>query len=96
MGDHNGTNGHVEPGVSLRFGPVQSEDAQMEDAETDANAPGPSKRKARASTSQRPSYAEPDSSEEEDKPLVRYALHANLPTFPQIATLFAVAVDFNG
>lgn len=96
MEDANEANGQVDPGISLRFGPVKSEDVQMEDAEADGNALGPSKRKSRASTSQKMSYAEPESSEEEDKPLVRYALHANPPTLPPFATLLAVAVGFNG
>lgn len=67
------TNGHVDPGVSIRFGPVQGKDTG-DDAES-----GVVKRKSRTSTDQpRKSYAEPESSEEDDQPLVR---HTPLPTF---------------
>ncbi|KAL4866814.1 hypothetical protein BDV12DRAFT_129729 [Aspergillus spectabilis] len=60
------TNGHVDPGVSIRFGPVQKDnDVQMKDADGVA---GLSKRKARTSLGQTNSYAEPESSEE-DEPL---------------------------
>nr|AAC39319.1 topoisomerase I [Aspergillus nidulans] len=59
------TNGHVDPGVSIRFGPVQKdEDVEM----NDANGASASKRKARSSANQAQSYAEPESSEE-DEPL---------------------------
>lgn len=61
-----GTNGHVDPGVSIRFGPVEDKDVKMEDADTDG--PGAAKRKSRTSISQQKSYAE---SSEEDEPLVR-------------------------
>lgn len=89
-------NGHVDPGVSLRFGPVEKEDVDMPDAEAEANGTGASKRKARESAGQRKSYAEPESSEEEeDKPLVRSALQRQLCLRFPIATLFAVAVLFN-
>ncbi|KAF9886811.1 DNA topoisomerase 1 [Aspergillus nanangensis] len=61
------TNGHVDPGVSVRFGPVQSKpDVEMQDADAQATA---GKRKARNSVGQRKSYAEPESSDEEDQPL---------------------------
>ncbi|RAH50774.1 DNA topoisomerase 1 [Aspergillus brunneoviolaceus CBS 621.78] len=64
------TNGHVDPGVSIRFGPVKSEnDVEMADA--DAQAGAASKRKSRNSVGQIKSYAEPESSEE-DQPLVRH------------------------
>lgn len=63
------TNGDVDPGVSIRFGPVQDEDVKMNDA--DAETGGVSKRKSRASINQKKSYAEPESSDEEDQPLVR-------------------------
>ena len=83
MEDATEANGSVEPGVSLRFGPVKSEDVEMGDADADANASGPNKRKSRASAGQNISYAESDGSGgEEDKPLVRFALNRNLPTFP--------------
>jgi DNA topoisomerase-1 len=61
-----GTNGHVDPGVSIRFGPVEDKDVKMEDAETDVLAAA--KRKSRTSITQQKSYAE---SSEEDEPLVR-------------------------
>ncbi|KAJ5179167.1 DNA topoisomerase 1 [Penicillium capsulatum] len=58
------TNGEMDPGVSVRFGPVQDEDVKMEDADTQ----GANKRKSRASIDKKPSYADPESSEE-DEPL---------------------------
>ncbi|KAL4797512.1 hypothetical protein BDV19DRAFT_377617 [Aspergillus venezuelensis] len=62
----NQTNGHVEPGVSIRFGAVQKDDdVEMNDADAAASA---SKRKARTSVGQAKSYADPESSEE-DEPL---------------------------
>ncbi|PYH89913.1 topoisomerase I [Aspergillus ellipticus CBS 707.79] len=67
MDDATGTNGHVEPGVSIRFGPVKaSNDVDMADADPEAAVP---KRKSRASIGQTKSYAEPESSEEDDQPL---------------------------
>ncbi|KKK17336.1 hypothetical protein P175DRAFT_0499919 [Aspergillus ochraceoroseus IBT 24754] len=61
--DATGSNGHVDPGVSIRFGPVQKDsDVHMKDAD------GVSKRKARSSVGHAKSYAEPESSEE-DEPL---------------------------
>jgi DNA topoisomerase-1 len=63
------TNGEVDPGISVRFGAVQDEDVKMEDAAEDTH--GVSKRKSRASIDQKKSYAEPDSSDEDDQPLVR-------------------------
>lgn len=62
-------NGDIEPGVSVRFGAVQDADVKMTDA--DADARGVSKRKSRASVDQKKSYAEPESSDEDDQPLVR-------------------------
>ncbi|OJI96259.1 hypothetical protein ASPVEDRAFT_35621 [Aspergillus versicolor CBS 583.65] len=60
------TNGHVDPGVSIRFGPVQPDgDVEMKDSDGVASA---NKRKARTSIGQAKSYAEPESSEE-DEPL---------------------------
>lgn len=71
MGDATETNGHVDPGVSIRFGPVQNDgDEAMKDADPQADA---GKRKSRSSVGQRKSYAEPESSEE-DQPLVRQLL----------------------
>ena len=62
------TNGHVDPGVSIRFGPVEDKDVKMEDEEGDALLAG--KRKSRTSVGEKKSYAEAESSEE-DEPLVR-------------------------
>ncbi|KAJ5696132.1 hypothetical protein N7536_006544 [Penicillium majusculum] len=59
------TNGHVDPGISIRFGPVEDKDVKMEDGE---DALGASKRKSRASVGEKKSYAEAESSEE-DEPL---------------------------
>lgn len=97
------TNGHVDPGVSIRFGPVQGKDPG-DDAES-----GAAKRKSRISIDQpRKSYAEPESSEEDDQPLVRdgwlpspralaYVSTPLTQTQTHIHTrLFTVAVDCNG
>ncbi|GKZ31208.1 DNA topoisomerase 1 [Aspergillus brasiliensis] len=66
MRDATETNGHVDPGVSIRFGPVQAgNDVVM----ADADAAAVPKRKSRSSVGQRKSYAEPESSEEDDQPL---------------------------
>lgn len=83
MEDATDTNGHVDPGISIRFGPVKSEDTEMDDAGSDALA---GKRKSRASVDQKKSYAELESSEEEDQPLVRHALPLAdaFPSFPHI------------
>lgn len=67
-------NGSVNPGVSIRFGPVQDKDIQMKDADSAVNGHNGTKRTARSSVGQRKSYAEPESSEE-DQPLVWTALH---------------------
>lgn len=71
MGDAAETNGHTEPGVSVRFGPVQDGDVEMADAGADVNGRTLSKRKSRASVDKPVSYAEPQSSED-DEPLVRH------------------------
>ncbi|KAJ5719036.1 hypothetical protein N7493_007491 [Penicillium malachiteum] len=60
------TNGDLDPGVSVRFGPVQDADVDMKDVDA---ARGASKRKSRTSIDRKKSYVEPESSEEEDKPL---------------------------
>jgi DNA topoisomerase-1 len=62
------TNGHVNPGISIRFGPVEDKDVKMEDGEGDALVAA--KRKSRSSVGEKKSYAEAESSEE-DEPLVR-------------------------
>ncbi|KAJ5278607.1 DNA topoisomerase 1 [Penicillium angulare] len=60
------TNGDLDPGVSVRFGPVEDKDVKMEDVDSARSA---GKRKSRGSIDQKKSYAEPESSDEEDKPL---------------------------
>jgi DNA topoisomerase-1 len=60
------SNGHVEPGISIRMGPV---DAMDVDAPATNGANG--KRKARASLTNGKTYKDASSSEEDDKPLVR-------------------------
>lgn len=57
---NSGTNGHVEPGVSLRMGPVEDE----MDVDKPANG-----NKRKASTGNRKSYKE-SSGSEDDVPLV--------------------------
>ncbi|OQD73080.1 hypothetical protein PENDEC_c017G03874 [Penicillium decumbens] len=68
--DSNGkspANGDIDPGVSVRFGAVEDDDVKMQDA--DGAAHGVSKRKSRAGIDQKKSYAEPESSDEDDQPL---------------------------
>jgi len=73
------SNGHVEPGVSIRMGPIEEMD--VDTPVTNGNANG--KRKARSSLTN--TYKEASSSEEDDKPLVRsiigpfYTEYANSP-----------------
>ncbi|KAJ5086086.1 DNA topoisomerase 1 [Penicillium argentinense] len=64
-----GTNGDADAGISIRFGPVQDQDVDMVEADADADARGISKRKSRASIDQKKSYAEPESSDDDDQPL---------------------------
>jgi hypothetical protein len=60
---------HVEPGISIRMGPVDAEDKMDVDVpETNGNTNG--KRKARSSITNSKSYKDASSSEEDDKPLV--------------------------
>lgn len=94
MGDATETNGDVNPGISNRFGPVQKDnDVQMTDAEAQDNG-ALSKRKARTSVGQRQSYAEPESSEEDDQPLVRQNQPAPFPTLNPLLC-GAVSVRFS-
>jgi DNA topoisomerase-1 len=58
------SNGHVEPGISIRMGPVDDMDVDA----PNGNANG--KRKSRGSIPTGKSYKEQSSSEEDDKPLV--------------------------
>lgn len=69
------SNGYVRPGVSIRYGPVDDRDVEMQDVE--ANGTGQIKRKSRGIAGARKPYAE-ESSEEDDKPLVR---HVPTPPF---------------
>jgi DNA topoisomerase-1 len=63
------SNGHVEPGISIRMGPVENDDKMDVDApETNGNANG--KRKSRSSVTNSKSYKDASSSEDDDKPLV--------------------------
>ncbi|KAJ5688626.1 hypothetical protein N7462_003018 [Penicillium macrosclerotiorum] len=59
-------NGGLDPGVSVRFGPVQDKDVEMQDGDKHGVI---SKRKSRASIDKQKSYAEPESSDEDDQPL---------------------------
>ncbi|KAM5432691.1 DNA topoisomerase 1 [Microsporum ferrugineum] len=60
------TNGVTQPGISIRYGPAKDCEVDMQDA--DVNGVVSAKRKSRSSAS-RPSYAEVESSGEDDKPL---------------------------
>lgn len=63
------SNGEIEPGVSIRMGPVE-ESMDIDGPHHGAQTNG--KRKARASVSNGKSYKETSGSEDEDdKPLVR-------------------------
>ena len=93
MRDATETNGHVDPGVSIRFGPVQAEnDIDM----ADADAAAVPKRKSRSSVGQRKSYAEPESSEEDDQPLVRQLSPRQFLRSPYPCDAIAVAVRSSG
>lgn len=67
------SNGHVESGLSVRNGSVENGDVDMKDAGPAENGTGPSKRKSRTSAGSRKSYADMESSDEDDKPLVRHS-----------------------
>lgn len=68
MDKENPSNGHVEPGVSIRMGPVEAMD--VDQPVTNGNING--KRKSRGSLTNGKSYRDASSSDEEDeKPLVR-------------------------
>lgn len=70
------SNGHVEPGISIRMGPV--EDMDVDEPATNGNANG--KRKARSSITNGKSYKH-ESSEEDDKPLVRALIRLLYETY---------------
>ncbi|KAF2464040.1 uncharacterized protein BDR25DRAFT_99044 [Lindgomyces ingoldianus] len=59
------SNGHVEPGISIRMGPV--EDMDIDAPLTNGNVNG--KRKSRGSIANGKSYKDASSSDEDDKPL---------------------------
>ena len=85
------TNGDVDPGVSIRFGAVQDKDVKMEDAED--GALGASKRKSRVSIGEKKSYAEEESSEEEE-PLVRFPHRLGL-VFPTAVSTVPLVTTSN-
>ncbi|KAF2132506.1 hypothetical protein P153DRAFT_354015 [Dothidotthia symphoricarpi CBS 119687] len=59
------SNGHVEPGISIRMGPVDKMD--VDEPATNGNTNG--KRKARVSTTNGKTYKDASNSEDDDKPL---------------------------
>ncbi|CAO2657047.1 Nn.00g058500.m01.CDS01 [Neocucurbitaria sp. VM-36] len=59
------SNGHVEPGISIRMGPV--DDMDVDAPATNGNVNG--KRKARTSVTNGKTYKDASSSEDDDKPL---------------------------
>ena len=71
------SNRDVLPGISIRNGPVHEIDTPMPDANGLETNRGPVKRKVRESFT-RPSYADAETSEEDDKPLVWTAAAAFL------------------
>jgi DNA topoisomerase-1 len=64
------SNGHVEPGISVRMGPVEDMDVDTPSANGTSNG----KRKARSSLTGAKTYKEASSSDDDDKPLVRSTL----------------------
>lgn len=60
---------HVEPGISIRMGPME-----VDEPATNGNTNG--KRKARASLTNGKSYKDASSSEDDDKPLVRLTTYS--------------------
>ena len=65
--DNRTPNGHTEPGVSIRNGPVEEMDVDTPKVNGNANG----KRKSRASLTNGKTYKEASSSDDDDKPLVR-------------------------
>jgi DNA topoisomerase I len=63
------SNDHVRPGISIRNGPMEAVDRQMTDVNGIETNGSTSKRKSRDSLA-KPSYAEQDTSGEDDEPLV--------------------------
>jgi DNA topoisomerase-1 len=89
------SNGDTIPGISIRNGPIEDADVDMQDAGSDANGSGLSKRKSRGSAGKIKSYAEPDSSGEDDKPLVRHIPSAPPPPLPPSAHVFVTVASNN-
>lgn len=71
----NGQNGQLEPGLSIRMGPVTEMD--VDGSATNGLTNG--KRKSRASINGGKTYKEASSSDEDDKPLVRHPLATCAP-----------------
>jgi len=70
MDDAAPSNGHVEPGISIRMGPV--ENMEVDAPVTNGNGDTNGKRKARNSIAEGKSYKDASSSDDDDdKPLVR-------------------------
>jgi DNA topoisomerase I len=63
-----GSKDNVQPGISLRFGPVDDMDVDDNGPQTNGLANG--KRKSRASVGTSKTYKEASSESEDDKPLV--------------------------
>ncbi|KAK2848481.1 hypothetical protein FQN49_005678, partial [Arthroderma sp. PD_2] len=61
------TNGVTQPGISIRYGPAKDNEVDMQDADVNGVISS-AKRKSRSSAG-RPSYADVESSGEDDKPL---------------------------
>lgn len=64
---------HVQPGISIRNGPMEDHDHHMPDVNGVEINGSTSKRKSRGSLA-KPSYAEAESSDEDNQPLVCYIL----------------------
>lgn len=66
------SNNRVRPGISIRNGPLEDRDHQMPDANGVEMNGSTNKRKSRGGLG-KPSYAQADSSDEDDQPLVGIA-----------------------
>jgi len=74
------SHGRVVPGISIRNGPLKEIDTPMSDVNgIEVNGTGLPKRKAREGLA-RLSYAKPESSDDDDKPLVRPSVPSSSPT----------------
>jgi DNA topoisomerase I len=63
--------GHVQPGISIRNGPMEEHDHPMPDVNGVKINGSTSKRKSRGSLSK--PYKDADTSDEDNEPLVRYS-----------------------